>query len=232
MSHRPLRSVTLSLAALATTVLVTGCSSSTGDEGPAEITLTPRAVAAIALDVLDETSEGAHAIRVDEGVGAELTFDGAGAYRGDRLQVTVRPTLDGEQEEDLCAELDDTVAGCEQLSKVKSTRLWLTWTTETPSTDPGYVLLTRMRGGETSTIEVIGPVITGDPRTVLAGDRFTVPAMQKVLEDPRLDLVTSDAALLLGDQLRGWQDTAQDTSPETARETVQDTATGSSTPAP
>lgn len=208
MPLRPTRRTTGTTLALLTSLVLAGCSGGSSTDGPTRITLTPRAVAAITHDVLGERVQDSFPVQVSDGVGAELALTGISGYQGDRLRVTVRPTLEGEQSEDLCAEVAETVTGCDQLSNDKSIRLWLTWTTEEPGGDPGRALLTRMRGGETSTVEVTGPVITGDPRVVLAGDRITVPIMRKVLEDPRLDLVTSEAALLLADQLTAWHDSA------------------------
>lgn len=198
------RSLALGVASLA---LLTGCSGG-GEEEAVKVTLTPKVVAAITLDVLDETAQRSWAVpgTADDEVAAELQFAGIGSYTGDRLTVTVRSSKDGEQEQDLCEELAKDEAPCESLSSDRSTRLWLTWQTEQREIDPGRVTITRIRGGETTTIELVGPVITGDPRTVLNGDRFSVPSLVKVLEDSRLDLVTDEEAIEMAARVASWQD--------------------------
>lgn len=233
------RSLGLALTAL---VLLTGCSGAAEEEA-VKVTLTPKVVAAITLDVLQETAQRSRAVpgTAEDEVGAELQFAGIGSYTGDRLTVTVRSSREGEQEQDLCRELAKEQAPCESLSTERSTRLWLTWRTEQREVDPGVVTLTRIRGGETTLIELTGPVITGDPRTVLNGDRFSVPSLVKVLEDPRLDLVTDEDAIEMADRVASWQDDAgttpvvtppaTPTSPGTSAPATTPATTPSTTPA-
>lgn len=195
------------VAALGTAlVLLAGCSRGSGEGGPVTITLTPSSIAAISMEVLGESSARSYPWTVEDGVGAELAYNGAANYVGDRVRIGIRPSADGELESDLCRELADEITGCEQTSNEKLMRLWVTWRTETPGGDPGIVTVTRVKGGETAFIELVGPVITGDPRTLLDGDRFSVPSLQAVLEDSRMDLKTSEAAIALGKRVKGWSD--------------------------
>lgn len=205
---RPTRSLgstaRVSLCALALVLALAGCTGSAQEDTGPEVTLTPRIAAAITLDVLDDrAAESSGTTGEGDAVEASMRFRGTKGYEGDLLTVEVRPSEEGEAAENPCTEEFD---GCVQLSKEQSTRLWLIWQLEEPEEDPGMVSLLRVRGGETSRIALYGPVVTDDPRTALAGDRFAVPSLLTVLEDPRLDLVTTEDAIELGERLEGWKD--------------------------
>lgn len=205
MRFPPARATAL-VALCSAALVLTGCSRGSGSEEAVEITLTPGATAAIGMDVLGDPAARSYPWEVEDGVGAELAYGGGKSYPGDRVRIGLRPSWDGERESDLCRTLGDEVDGCDQTSSDKLVRLWVTWRNETPGTDPGEVTVTRVKGGETATIQLTGPVITGDPRTLLDGDRFSVPSLQAVLEDPRLDLKTSDETIAMGNRVKGWQD--------------------------
>ena len=160
------------------------------DDGPAPAT--KRAIAAVAVDVLDlhPTSFDVNPFYdVPDPLGVEIRFRPTGE-KGDShyLHVGVRPA--GDDAADACTEYYD----CADWDG-HGGRFHLAWQEEQPEEDPGILTLTFRTGGEERSVTYAGEQLTGDPREqdlplsvegdlvrLLTDDRFSATTTQAMVD--------------------------------------------------
>ncbi len=163
------------------------------------VPITPRAVAAIALDHLPQDTSSREAMYTDRRdapgtLGADLTYNATGEYDGDSLSVGLAP---GERD------LDCEISHCADLdTDVKNASMVLVWQELEPEEDPGIVTVLLYRDGEKAWVHQSWEEITGDPRDLNL--QISVDEMVEVLEDPWLRLETSPDAIAAGERLDDW----------------------------
>jgi hypothetical protein len=154
--------------------------------------ITPRAVAAVALDhVPTETSSRTDASG-GGAVGVEFRYGANGEYDGDMLSVgvTTPPLPEG-----LCKGMDR----CER-EDVEGGELVVAWDELEPEEDPGVVTVAMTRDdGEVVAVFFSGDNIEGDPRD----QDLSIPVaeMEAVVRDQRISLTTSAEVIELGERL-------------------------------
>lgn len=177
------------------------CGSQTDDRASTaeRVPITPRAVAAIALDHLPGETSSREEMYTDGRdargtVGADFQYGGTGRDDGDLVRVALAP---GERNLDCvnshCADLATDVEGADVV---------LVWEEIVPEEDPGIVTVLLYRDGEKSWVYQAGPTITGDPRRLDLP--VTVEDMVEIVEDPRLRLETTPEAITAGRDLADW----------------------------
>ena len=145
--------------------------------------ITPRAIAAIALDHLPQNTSSREAMYTDRRdapgtLGADLTYNATGEYDGDSLSVGLAPgQRDLDCEISHCADLD---------TDVENASMVLVWQELEPEEDPGIVTVLLYRDGEKAWVHQSWEEITGDPRDLDL--QISVDDMVEVLEDPWLRL--------------------------------------------
>jgi len=191
--------------------LLAGC----GDEGPTGASdpagtepITPRAMAAIALDHLppdptkaelvvyySDVPDPADAERQEAaGDPVEVAIRYGSDYGGDRVSVAVGAPRDG----DPCArgQLNECV-------ELEPGVLYLSWVEEEPEEDPGVVQVLSRRDGVDVLARYTGDAITGDPRDLDLG--VTVDQLVEVATDPRISTTTTSEAVEAGNDLAVWR---------------------------
>ncbi len=190
--------VLLTAAAVATSLVLTGCGTETPVGGAADDEpITPRAVAAVALDHLpgDTTHRGASYVDAASprgSVGAELRYGGGEGDDGDLVEVLVVP-LESVPEDTGCGNADHCVT---------DDGVQVSWEQEVPEEDPGLVHLSTRRDGARVSVMYAGPAITGDPREQELPISFA--DLMDVVRDPRLALRATDETLRAGEELDDW----------------------------
>lgn len=194
-------------------VLLAGC----GDEGPTGASdpagtepITPRAIAAIALDHLPPDPKKAELvvyysdvpgpddaeIREAAGDPVEIAIRYGSDYGGDRVSVAVGAPRDGGpcggSQADQCAVIEADGATA-----------YLTWVEEEPEEDPGVVQVLSRRDGVDVLARYTGDAITGDPRDLDLG--VTVEQLVEVATDPRISTSTTSEAVEAGNDLAVWR---------------------------
>ncbi|GAA1476178.1 hypothetical protein GCM10009623_06240 [Nocardioides aestuarii] len=182
-------------------LVTTACGIETGPAASETVPITPRAIAAIAIDHVGADTSERGATYTDEDsppgwLGADLRYRPSPGDDGDLVRVVVAP---GEPAQDPCvhaecAELDTDVAGA---------RLVLRWEELVPEEDPGVVMVVMLRDDEYSFALQAGPAITDDPRQLDLPE--SVEDMVAVVEDPRLRLETTADAVTAGGDLADWE---------------------------
>jgi hypothetical protein len=190
----------VALAASLVAVLAACADGTAEDPVPDEAPLTPRAVAAVAVDVLDLDPEaaGGDPSRFEElgqgVIAAQVRLRGDADEPGTLLRVSVSPPLD-----DPCAVL--VTAGCTN-STVDGGTLTVAWQVVEPEEDPGFVFISLRRDDESISVGSYGEEIVGDPRD--QDLELSVDDLVKLVADPRLSLVTSQAVVDLGASYEPW----------------------------
>lgn len=198
MASRTAGTATL-LAALLVALVACGTRTDDGTSSGERVPITPRAVAAIALDHLPGDTSRQEEMYTDGRdapgtIGVDFQYGATGGYDGDLVRVALAP---GERNLDCanshCASLATDVEGAEVV---------LVWEEIVPEEDPGIVTVLLYRDGEKSWVYQAGPTITGDPRRLDLP--VTVEDMVEIVEDPRLRLETTPEAIAAGRDLEDW----------------------------
>lgn len=186
--------------------LLTACGSeSATPEGPsgapADVPITARAVAAVALEYVPEDTTRRGPTYVEPGraigtVGADLRYHGDGEYDGDLVSVAVTTDLP----EVFCGPGDDQCVERE----VEGGTLYLLWDEVAPEEDPGVVSVAMVRGEEMVLVGYSGVEIEGDPRE----QELPVPVetMETLAQDERLSLTTTQDVVDAGEDVTDWED--------------------------
>lgn len=182
-------------------LLVACGSESTADE-PADVPITARAVAAVALEYVptDTTRRGGIDAEPGDGgetVGAELRYHGDGEYDGDLFSVAVSNDLP----DTICEPGDDQCVSRE----VAGGTLYLLWDEVAPEEDPGVVSVAMVRGEEEMVlVGYAGDEILGDPRDQELP--ISVATMEELAQDERLSLTTTRSVVDAGEGVTDWVD--------------------------
>ena len=177
-----------------------GTESAATDE-PADVPITSRAVAAVALEYVPEDTTRREATYTEPGkgretVGADLRYHGDGEYDGDLVSVVVSSDLP----EEFCEPGDGR---CVQ-REVDGGTLYLLWDEVVPEEDPGVVSVAMVRGDEMVLVGYGGVEIVGDPRE----QELPVPVetMERLAQDERLSLTTTQDVVDAGKAVTDWED--------------------------
>lgn len=191
------------VAAVLMVTALAGCGEGS-PEGPGgdpagDVPVTPEALAWVAAERLGEPdSAEATSELQDLGEGTVATSVRFGsARRGHSLVVGVSPGspsgyLDCSSDEEFfddCQEVADGVT--------------LAWQEEEPEEDPGVVYLFATKGDTTATLYQSSTPITADPREVDLP--VSVEDMVELVQDPRVDLTTTQEAVDAGASLDFWR---------------------------
>lgn len=186
--------------------LLAACGSETASpeepsDSAADVPITSRAVAAVALEYVpeDTTDRGPTYVEPGQGtrtVGADLRYHGDGEYDGDLVSVTVTTELP----EVFCEPGDERCVERE----VDGGTLYLLWDEVAPEEDPGVVSVAMVRGEEMVLVGYSGVPIEGDPRE----QELPVPVatMESLAQDERLSLTTTQDVVDAGADVTGWQE--------------------------
>ena len=131
-------------------------------------------------------------------VAAELRFNSTGEYDGDMLALGVFPKTDKELVSEIpqdsfseanCAEVEGAI---------------VLWEEHAPEEDPGGVYAAYRKGEHVALIMYTGPAIEANPLE----QQLPVPVetLVAILQDPRVDATTSEAALTAGEKLTYFKD--------------------------
>lgn len=181
------------------TVAACGTGGAAGTSG--DVPITQRAIAAVALEQLPDGPSTTEATFTDDdpkgALGADIRYGGDAETKmqGDLLRVYISPQV----AKDPCD--DDYLAGCEE-REVDGGTLVLSWQEEEPEEDPGYVAVSLQKDDQEISVSWSGDTITGDPRE--QDLRISVEAMEKIAQDGRLGLTTSQATIDEGAALKDW----------------------------
>jgi len=198
----------LTLAALVLAATACGTDSDPGPGGPggaggADVPITQRAIAAVALEHAPTDTSRREATYTDQddaagALGADLRYHGDGESDGDLLRVFLSPATDSAP--DPCAE-GDHLDGCE-VRDVAGGRLVLHWQELEPEEDPGEVVVVMLREHETVLVGWFGDTITGDPRE----QDLAIPldVLEGIAQDERISLTTTQEVVDLGAALDDW----------------------------
>jgi len=190
------------LAVAVVALLLSGCGDETDPDqaGDGEVThtepvegdepITPRAVAAVALEHLPTETSSRTASDEKGIIGAEFRYGADGEYDGDFIAVSVS----GTRSVDPCKNMD----GCES-EDVEGGELVVAWQEVEPEEDPGIVVVTMRRPDEDVAVYYAGSNIEGDPRDLDLS--ISVAEMEAVVQDQRISLTTSAEVIELGEQL-------------------------------
>ena len=166
--------------------------------GGGDVPTTQRAVAAIALEHLPRTP---HLFPADVSsdlprgtLGAGLRYDPTGESDGRLVEVMVGPPL----RLDLCEGAD----GCVRRT-VEGGELVRLWELEEPEEDGGHLVVLMVRDDEVVYALNAADTITGDPRELDL--RFPVEDLEELVQDERLGLTTSRAAVDAGSRIECWR---------------------------
>ena len=193
-----------SLTLLALVAALGGCAEDrieptpTADGG--EAAATPAALAWVAAQHVGQPhsarSERDFAEELGNGaVGTELRFRSGSQDDGDLLVVAVgNKNPDGLR----CTPDHETGGG----GCVTTDRGTLIWEDAAPEEDPGNVGVAITKGDVTVLVFQSGPAITRDPRELDL--RISVEEMFGIAADPRTDLITSERAVVEGEDLPYW----------------------------
>lgn len=194
------------LLALLLLPLLAACGSETAspEEPPevaADVPITSRAVAAVALEYVPEDTTDRGPTYVEPGqetetVGADLRYNGDGEYDGDLVSVRVTtdlPQVFCEPGDDRCVERE-----------VDGGTLYLLWEEVAPEEDPGVVSVAMVRGEEMVLVGYSGVTIEGDPRE----QDLPVPVetMEELAQDERLSLTTTQETVDAGEEVTDWEE--------------------------
>lgn len=207
---------TNALAGLVLAAWSTGCATpadpaspeSSGSPAAGSVPLTPRAVAAVLAEHAPGATlstpgspgtieaEGPSTPYADAFVSAQALY---GVLDGTETHVTVtaaeglpasRVECGGDLLGESCERLDDGVL--------------LSWDDVEPEEDPGVVYVVAGNADRAVTLKMTGPSITGDPRDLDLP--VPVAAMERVVTDPRLALLTTPEAVAAGESVAPWAD--------------------------
>ena len=185
-------------------VVLAGCGTETGTGSlPPQsdrVPITPRAIAAVALDYLPTDTSKRTRTYADRStprgeLGAELRYRGDGESDGDLARIVISPAARSSH----C----DGADGCDVLLADDGSTIRLAWDQVEPEEDPGYVAVTLARGGEEVRVLQAGETIEGDPRRQDLA--ISVETMVQLVQDPRLRLLTSQETVDAGEALSGWE---------------------------
>lgn len=188
-----------------TALLLVGISGETSGAEPADVPLTQRGMAAIALDYLpsDYSHVGASYIDRRHPVGfrgADFRYHADGEDDGDLLAVEAWPTRKPQD----CG--DD--ARCVALGDDDGDPVYLNWAVVEPEEDPGLVAVWVNHPGVTMLALYAGPDITRDPRTMDLP--ISVEAMRALVTDDRLRLMTTQEVVDAGRSVPRWRGSQPD----------------------
>jgi hypothetical protein len=186
------------VAVVASLLAAAACASEPPAEGGGDLPITPRAIAAVALDHLPNNTTSRSAIFNDpkESRDIGITFRYGDDSDGSSLSVGVSPDVD----QPVC---DKILDGCVKRT-VDGGTVVLKWQEEEPEEDPGYVSVTlHAADREVSVSWLPDEAITGDPRR----QRLSIPvaAMEDLVRDTRLAPTTSQATLDAGERVDDWR---------------------------
>lgn len=193
----------LPAALLAPLLLLVACGTETASsDESADVPITARAIAAVALEYAptDTTRRGATYTEpgnAHETVGADLRYHGDGEYDGDLFSVTVTDDLSEVE----CEPGDDQCVSRE----VDGGTLYLLWDEVEPEEDPGVVGVAMVRGDEEMVlVGYSGVEILGDPRE----QELPVPVetMEELAQDERLSLTTTQSVVDAGEDVTDWKE--------------------------
>ena len=156
--------------------------------------ITPRAVAAVALEHVSDDTSSRTASEKQGIVGAEFRYGADGEYDGDLLAVSVS---ESRGDADPCQTMDGCAA-----EKVQGGELIVAWQDVAPEEDPGIVVVAMRRPDEDVTAYYAGDDIEGDPRE----QDLSIPVadMTAVVQDQRISLTTSAEVIELGERLEDF----------------------------
>jgi hypothetical protein len=182
-------------------VALSACGTGSDAEKSGDIPITQRAIAAIALEYLPAGTTTREATYTDNhdpkgALGADLRYAGDGEDDGGLLRVFITPKV----EKKPCA--DQASDGC-TVRNVDGGKLVLSWATEEPEEDPGFVDVTMIREGQETQVSWSGDTIKGDPRAQHL--RISITRLEAVAQDKRLGLTTSQEAIDAGKGLKEWK---------------------------
>jgi hypothetical protein len=182
-------------------VALSACGSGSDAEKSGEIPTTQRAIAAIALDHLPTKTTTREATYTDNhdpkgALGADLRYAGDGESDGGLLRVFITPKV----EKKPCG--GQTLDGC-SIRSVEGGKLVLSWATEEPEEDPGFVDVTMIRDGQETQVSWSGDTIKGDPRKQHL--TISITQLEAVAQDKRLALTTTQDAIDAGKALKKWK---------------------------
>ena len=160
--------------------------------------ITQRAIAAIALDHLPQTTSSRQASFTDVNdpqgaLGADLRYGADGEDDGDLVRVYLTPDTDS---------VGDCTERCDQ-RPVDGGTLSFGWGPEEPEEDPGSFGVALALADQTISASFFGPTITKDPRQ-MAGLLVTPEMLEAIVLDPRLRGLTTQAVLDAGEALEDW----------------------------
>ncbi|MCD9198379.1 hypothetical protein [Aeromicrobium wangtongii] len=168
------------------------------ERGGGDLPITPRAIAAVALDHVPGDTTSRRAIFDDpkETRDVGISFRYGSETDGSSLGVSVTPDVD----RPVCD--DELLDGCVK-REVDDGTMVLKWQEEEPEEDPGFVSVTlHAADREVSVAWLPDEAITGDPRRQRL--RIPVAAMEDLVQDERLRPTTSQATIDAGERVDDW----------------------------
>ena len=184
----------LTFCAIALLLAVSACGSDESAGSGTEKT-TPRALAAVLVDRIDETT------RAEASEGVDYYGDGAvGATVRLAPETQVELVVGAHVPDELtsCAGDDGVRDGCAEIGDAV-----LTWQEEEPEEDPGVITVAVPKGDGWAVATQSGTEVTSDPRRLDLD--VSVDDMLALVRDDRVGLTTTSATIDAGDDVPNWR---------------------------